>query len=89
MNIDIEISDPLGESGENKEGDNGVLIQQNIFTNEGINWLSFTYKTRINISMDKIKPKKGEIEEVRWFSRENALRNSVSLFDKEAILSLK
>ena len=39
--------------------------------------------------MDKIKPKKGEIEEVRWFSRENAIRNSVSLFDKEAILSLK
>ena len=89
LNIDIEIADPLGESGENIDGDSGVIIQQNIFTNEGINWLSFTYRTKVNLSIDKIKPKKGEIEEVRWFSRENALRNSVSLFDKEAILSLK
>ena len=89
LNIDIEIADPLGESGENIDGDSGVIIQQNIFTNEGINWLSFTYRTKVNLSIDKIEPKKGEIEEVRWFSRENALRNSVSLFDKEAILSLK
>ena len=33
--------------------------------------------------------KKGEIEEAKWFTKENALRNSVSLFDKEAILSLE
>ena len=25
----------------------------------------------------------------KWFTKENALRNSVSLFDKEAILSLE
>ena len=31
----------------------------------------------------------GEIEEAKWFTKENALRNSVSLFDKEAIMSLR
>jgi NADH pyrophosphatase NudC (nudix superfamily) len=41
-----------------------------------------------DIEIEKITPKKGEIEEAKWFTKENALRNSVSLFDKEAILSL-
>ena len=34
LNIDIEIADPLG-SRRNIDGDSGVIIQQNIFTNEG------------------------------------------------------
>jgi len=89
LGIDIEISDHLGELGEKREGKDGVFIQQNTFTSEGINWLSFTYIIKTNIEMENITPKKGEIEEAKWFTKENALRNSVSLFDKEAILSLE
>ena len=79
----------MGESGNLKEGNDGSFVQQNIFTLEGINWLSFTYKTESNITIENIVPKKGEIEEAKWFTKENALRNSVSLFDKEAIMSLR
>ena len=89
LGIDIEIADNLGESGNLKEGNDGSFVQQNIFTLEGINWLSFTYKTESNITIENIVPKKGEIEEAKWFTKENALRNSVSLFDKEAIMSLR
>ncbi|MBF26786.1 MAG: hypothetical protein CMA98_03260 [Euryarchaeota archaeon] len=88
LGIEIEIADNLGESGDRKKGNDGAFIQQNIFTSEGINWLSFTYRVKSNTNIEDIIPKKGEIEEARWFTKENALRNSVSLFDKEAILSL-
>ena len=88
LGIEIEIADNLGESGGRKKGNDGAFIQQNIFTSEGINWLSFTYRVKSNTNIEDIIPKKGEIEDARWFTKENALRNSVSLFDKEAILSL-
>ncbi len=88
LGIEIEIADNLGESGDRKKGNDGAFIQQNIFTSEGINWLSFTYRVKSNTNIEDIIPKKGEIEDARWFTKENALRNSVSLFDKEAILSL-
>ena len=89
LGIEIDISDNLGESGEKRNGEDGVFIQENIFTSEGINWLSFTYIIKADIRIESITPKKGEIEEAKWFTKENALRNSVSLFDKEAILSLE
>ena len=89
LGIDIDISDNQGESGKKREGKDGVFIQQNIFTSEGINWLSFTYIIKTDIEIENITPKKGEIEEAKWFTKENALLNSVSLFDKEAILSLE
>lgn len=89
LGIEIDISDHLGESGQKRNGEDGVFIQENIFTSEGINWLSFTYIIKKDIIIENITPKKGEIEEAKWFTKENALRNSVSLFDKEAILSLE
>ena len=89
LGIEIDISDNLGESGEKRNGEDGVFIQENIFTYEGINWLSFTYIIKADIRIESITPKKGEIEEAKWFTKENALRNSVSLFDREAILSLE
>lgn len=88
LGVEIEIADNLGESGDLREGNDGSFIQQNIFTSEGINWLSFTYRAKSNISIENINPKKGEIEEVKWFTKGNAIRNSVSLFDREAISSL-
>ena len=89
LGIEIDISDNLGESGQKRNGEDGVFIQENIFTYEGINWLSFTYIIKADIRIESVIPKKGEIEEAKWFTKENALRNSVSLFDKEAILSLE
>jgi ADP-ribose pyrophosphatase YjhB (NUDIX family) len=88
LGIEIEIADHLGESGNRKKGNDGVFIQENIFTSEGINWLSFTYRAISNTNIENIIPKKDEIEEAKWFTKENALRNSVSLFDKEALLAL-
>ena len=46
-----------GESGDIIEGEDGVIIQENIFTSEGINWLSFTYKCKLDIPIEKIIPK--------------------------------
>lgn len=88
LGIEIEIPDKNGESGEVIEGNDGAIIQQNVFTSEGINWLSFTYICNLDIPIEKIKPKEGEIEEARWFNKEDALRNAVSMFDRDAILRL-
>jgi|TARA_B100001996_G_C18663051_1_gene593825 ADP-ribose pyrophosphatase YjhB (NUDIX family) len=88
LGIAIEISDKKGESGDIKEGDDGLIIQQNIFTSEGINWLSFTYKSYLDIPIEDIEPKDDEIEEAKWFAKDDALRNAVSIFDRDAILRL-
>ena len=34
------------------------------------------------------RPMDDEIEEARWFSKEEALKNAVSIFDIEAIMRL-
>jgi len=85
LGINICIPDPKGESGDVSVGDDGALIQQAIFQNEGINWLSFTYKCNAEIPPGEIVPKDDEIDEARWFSKDEALENAVSLFDIEAI----
>ena len=85
LGINIRIPDPEGESGDVYKGDDGAVIQQAIFQKDGINWLSFTYRCRADIPAADIVPKDDEIEEVRWFSKEEALKNAVSLFDIEAI----
>jgi ADP-ribose pyrophosphatase YjhB (NUDIX family) len=89
LGIHIEISDKQGESGDIVEGEDGVIIQENIFTSEGINWLSFTYKCNLDISIEEITPKEDEIEEAKWFTKSDALRNAVSIFDRDAILKIK
>jgi 8-oxo-dGTP diphosphatase len=88
LGIEIEISDEKGESGDIKEGEDGLIIQQNIFTSEGINWLSFTYTSNLDIPIEDITPKDDEIEEAKWFAKDDALRNAVSIFDRDAILRL-
>ena len=85
LGINISIPDPKGESGGMSEGDDGAVIQQAIFQQDGINWLSFTYRCNADIPTEKIVPKDDEIEEARWFSKDEAMRNAVSLFDIEAI----
>ena len=78
-----------GESGDIVEGEDEVIVQENIFTSEGINWLSFTYKCNLDISIEEITPKEDEIEEAKWFTKSDALRNAVSIFDRDAILKIK
>ena len=89
LGINIEIPDKFGESGDVIQGDDGVVIQENIFTSEGINWLSFTYRCSLDIQIEEIIPKDDEIEEAKWFSIEDALRNAVSIFDRDAILRIE
>ena len=85
LGINISIPDPKGESGDMSKGDDGAVIQQAIFQQDGINWLSFTYQCKADIPAEEIVPKDDEIEEARWFSKDESLRNAVSLFDIEAI----
>lgn len=89
LGINILIPDKFGESGEVIEGNDGVIIQENIFTSEGINWLSFTYRCELDIPIQEIIPKDDEIEEAKWFTIDDALRNAVSIFDRDAILRIE
>ncbi|MEC8874000.1 MAG: NUDIX hydrolase [Candidatus Thermoplasmatota archaeon] len=85
LGIVISVPDPKGESREATLGDDESLVQTAIFNNEGINWVSFTYRCQSDIGAEEIIPKDDEIEEARWFSREEALDRAVSIFDIEAI----
>ena len=64
-----------------------VQIAERIFTSEGIQFLSFTYKCKIDGDVT-FNPKADEIEEARWFSMDQALANAASLFDVEALRSM-
>jgi len=88
LGIDIEIADTKGESGAPLDGDDSPIVQCAIFNEEGINWLSFTYRSHGEYPLSEIRPKDDEIEEARWFSKEEALRRAVSIFDIEAIKRL-
>jgi ADP-ribose pyrophosphatase YjhB (NUDIX family) len=85
LGINIRIADPLGESSGGSEGEGTPIVRQEIFTPDGICWLSFTYRCEADIAAEDIVPKDDEIEEARWFTKEEALQVAVSLFDIEAI----
>jgi len=85
LGINIKIADPLGESSSGSEGEGTQIVRQEVFTPDGICWLSFTYRCEADIAAEDIVPKDDEIEEARWFTKEEALQVAVSLFDIEAI----
>jgi len=89
LGITIVIPDPLGESGGIVLGDDGPIIQNEIFNDEGINWVSFTYTCQTDLEGQEIIPKEGEIDEARWFSFEKALESAVSKFDISAIARIR
>ena len=64
-----------------------VQIAERIFTSEGIQFLSFTYKCKVDGEVT-FNPKADEIEEARWFSMDQAMANAASLFDVEALRSM-
>ncbi|MAS23574.1 MAG: hypothetical protein CMA44_05205 [Euryarchaeota archaeon] len=78
-----EVKEELGVSVEIDQKDI-VQIAERIFTSEGIQFLSFTYKCYIEGEV-QFNPKADEIEEARWFSMQQALANAASLFDVEAL----
>ena len=88
LGVSINIPDPLGEVSEPMTGKSEYIVQNSIFNDEGINWLSFTYLCRTNLDDQKISPKDDEIEDARWFSKNEALEKMVSVFDAEAIRKL-
>ena len=85
LGLNITIADPKSECGEEILGNDGALIQQAIFGENGLSWLSFSYHTVMDIQADQIIPKDDEIEKAEWFSLEAALEVAVSAFDIEAI----
>jgi len=88
LGIKIKIPDHMGENGTRTEKKQDTIIRQEIFTPDGICWLSFTYKCEADIAAEEIVPKDDEIEEARWFTKEQALGIAVSTFDIEAIEKL-
>ena len=84
----IRDRDSKGELGKIRNGDDGLFIQHEIFNEQGISWVSFTYKCNINKEIEKFNLKKDEIYEVKWFSIDEAKSVSVSPFDINAINAL-
>jgi ADP-ribose pyrophosphatase YjhB (NUDIX family) len=88
LGIDIEIPDVNGELGKRKNGNEGLFIQHEIFNEDGISWISFTYKCDVNNEIKDFNLKKDEIEDVKWFSISDAKERSASPFDVNAINAL-
>ena len=76
MGIEIELDDEA------------PIITQRIFTNEGISFVSFTYKAEWNGDDSQIKLKEKEISEFAWFTPNEALTVAVSGFDNAALRHL-
>ncbi len=92
LGIEIEIGDPLNEIENNNQklGDKNPdhVVTQKIFTHEGINFVSFTYITKAPAGEIKFNLKDDEIDEVGWFTKENAITIAASWFDLHAIKQL-
>lgn len=88
LGIEISIDDPKGEVGDAFGSDDGAIIREEIFNEDGINWVSFTYRCSGEFEEREIIPKDDEIEEARWFSKTDALGVAVSIFDIEAISTI-
>lgn len=65
--------------------DEQPVITQKIFNDEGISFVSFTYQSTWNGQIEDMQLLTEEISEAAWFTKEEALKNAVSLFDAEAI----
>ena len=65
LGISIVIDDPKGENGEPHGAGEEAFIQEEIsfFNEDGINWISFTYKCHGEFEDREIIPKDDEIED--------------------------
>ena len=81
-----EVMEELGISISLDEGP--LTISERIFTSEGIQFLSLTYKCDVPDGVG-FSPKEDEIEEARFFTIDAALARAASLFDVEALRLLE
>lgn len=99
LGVEISISDPLGEGGPSTKPtvspcagcvseEHWSIVSQNIFTDEGISFVSFTFRTKVEREKMSFKLKEDEIEEIGWFSPADAVAHAVSWFDITAIDAL-
>lgn len=68
--------------------DNTSIVSQNIFSEEGISFVSFTYLVNVNSNDLKFDLKSDEIEEIIWLERNEAIKAASSWFDIQAIQEL-
>ena len=64
------------------------VVTQNIFSDEGISFVSFTYRAVWNGDPSTLEVQTEEIAEVKWFDISEAQDRAVSHFDREALRSL-
>ena len=64
------------------------VITQNIFNDEGISFVSFTYRSTWSGDLDELTLQTEEISEAAWFTPQDAFNQAVSHFDREALRSL-
>ena len=64
------------------------VVTQKIFTDDGISFVSFTYRSTWNGDLLQLKLQTEEIAEVKWFSKDEAYQVAVSYFDIEALKTL-
>ena len=64
------------------------VITQRIFNDEGISFVSFTYKSSWDGSLDELTLLEEEISEAAWFEPKIAHEQAVSHFDREALRTL-
>ncbi len=76
MGIDIELND------------DEPIVTQRIFTDEGISFVSFTYKSQWLGDDSQIKLKENEISDYAWLTPKEALFRAVSGFDAAALRHL-
>ena len=64
------------------------VITQRIFNDEGISFVSFTYRSTWNGDLSELTLQTEEISEAAWFPPQKAHDQAVSHFDREALRSL-
>ena len=64
------------------------VITQRIFNDEGVSFVSFTYRSTWNGNLEELTLQTEEISEAAWFTPEDAFHKAVSYFDRQALRSL-
>jgi ADP-ribose pyrophosphatase YjhB (NUDIX family) len=64
------------------------IITQRIFNNEGISFVSFTYRSTWEGMLSELNLQTEEISEAKWFDVREAHAQAVSYFDKQALRSI-
>ncbi len=68
--------------------DSPPVITQRIFNDEGVSFVSLTYRAKWNGEVDELTLQAEEISAAAWFTPEEACAIAVSHFDREALKTL-